>query len=114
MKKQPNKKSKPRLQNAHRDPQVAAPPRATAPGLDRLEEALGMAARMVEPYPEEAEAIERVLRYVRGPGGEEVRDVGLADVLLALSILITALDREPTPEERQMFAWLDALLGVSP
>ena len=34
--------------------------------------------------------------------------------LLALSILITAIDRDTTPEERELFAFLDALLGVRP
>lgn len=114
MKKQQTKKSKPRRRNADRDPRTAAQPRATAPGLDRLEDALGMAARIAEPYPEEAEAIERVTRFVRGHGRGEPRDVRVADVLLALSILITAIDRDVTPEERGLFAFLDALLGIAP
>jgi hypothetical protein len=114
MKKQQTKKSKPRLRIADRDPRAAAPLHAMAPGLDRLEEALGMAARIAEPYAEEAEAIERVIRFVRGHGRGEPRDIRLTDVLLALSILITATDRDSTPAERELFAFLDALLGVPP
>ena len=112
MKQQQSKKTQPRLRIAARDPRAAAPSRATAPDVERLEEALGMAARIAAPYPEEAEAIERVIDFVRAHGRGEPRDLQLEDVLLALSILITSLDRDITLEERELFAWLDAVLGV--
>jgi hypothetical protein len=127
MKKQKTNRANPR-------PRAVTQPRTTATGCDPLESALGMAARIAEPYAEEAEAIENLIRFVRGhrdgqpgdgrpgdgppgdrpPGDRPPGGVRRTDVLLALSILITALDREPTPEERMMFAFLDALLGVPP
>lgn len=113
MKKKKNRTANPRLGNVKRDPRPVAHPR-TATDSDPLESALGLAARIAEPYPEEAEAIENVIRFVRGHRHGQPGDVRRADVLLALSILITALDREPTPEEQQMFMFLDALLGVPP
>src|SRR5262245_48082730 len=114
MKKQKNKRPNPRLGNVKRDSRAPAHPRTPATDADPLESALGMAARIAEPYPEEAEAIENVIRFVRGHRHGQPGDVQRADVLLALSILITALDRDPTPEERQMFMFLDALLGGPP
>jgi hypothetical protein len=114
MKKQKNKRANPHVRRANRDSRATAQQRATAAAPEPLESALGMAALIAEPYPEEAEAIENVIRFVRGHRHGQLGDVRHSDVLLALSILITALDRDPTPEERQMFVFLDTLLGVSP
>jgi hypothetical protein len=96
-----SKKSKPRRIPA-RDPSGSDP--------------LGRAAQIAKPYPEEADAVERVIDAVhaRGHGRGEPHGARIADVLLTLSILITSLDRAPTLAERQMFAALDALCGVRP
>jgi len=113
----------PRVRPAHRDSRAAAWPSPGHAYPDTLESFLGAAARITlesalatvariaEPYPEEAEAIERVRRSVDQLHGQP-DDLQLADVLLAMSILICATDREPTPAERDLFAMLDAVLGV--
>jgi hypothetical protein len=108
------KKQKRSNRNPNRDSRAVAQSRTTPIGSDPLESALGLAAKIAEPYPEEAEAIENVIRFVRGHRNGRPGDIRRADVLLALSILITALDREPTPEEQEMFVFLDVLLGAPP
>ena len=85
MKKQKNQRSTPRLRNEKRD---SREPRTADVGPDPLESALGMAARIAEPYPEEAEAIENVIRFVRGHRYGRPGDVQRTDVLLALSIAV--------------------------
>lgn len=102
--------SNPRRRTTVRDRRTA---RSTnhARDPDCARDALDLAARIAEPYPEEAEAIERVTRFVRGhAAGEPLR----SDVLLALSILITAVDHDSTEEQQALFTLLDTLLAGSP
>lgn len=80
--------------------------------LAHLETALAAAARLAAPYPEEAEAIERVIRYVRSLSYGLPDRVQLRDVLLALSILWTAPHRAPTAEDLESYAFLEAALRI--
>jgi hypothetical protein len=79
---------------------------------DPLESALAAAALLAEPYPEEAESIDNVIRFVRDYRHGRLAEVRLSDVLLALSIILGATDHDLTPEERDMLRALE--LALSP
>ena len=78
---------------------------------DPLETALAAAALLAEPYPEEAEAIDNVIRFVRDYRHGRLARVQLRDVLLALSIILGATDHDLTPEERDMLDVLEITLA---
>jgi len=111
MKKQEDKKSKSRLRNANPAPWVIQPQAMSAP-LDPLESALAVAALIAAPYPEEVEAIENVIRFVRGRRCGEPLDIPRSDLLLALSIIISSLEEAPPPEIGELFDLLDITHGI--
>lgn len=78
---------------------------------DPLEAALAMAALAAGPYPEEAESIDNVIRFVRDYRHGRFAEVQLRDVLLALSIILGATDHDLTPEERDMLGVLELALA---
>lgn len=106
MKKQKPKTTKPRARSSIHDSRAVRRP------LDPLESALGAAARLAEPYPEEAEAIDNVIRFVRDHRHGHAAEVRLSDVLLALSTILGATDHALTPEERSMLGILEVSLGI--
>ena len=77
---------------------------------DPLEAALAAAALLAEPYPEEAESIDNVIQFVRDYRYGRPAEVPLRDVLLALSIILSATDHDLTPEERDMLGVLELAL----
>jgi hypothetical protein len=112
VKKQKPKTIKPPARCGSRDLHAQRRPAAEHEHHDPLESALGAVAQLAAPYAEEAEAIDNVIRFVRHHRHGRPAEVRLTDVLLALSILLGAIDRDLTPEEREMLAVLELSLRL--
>lgn len=112
MKKQKLKTPKARARSSRRNGRAVRPVPADHEQPDPLESALRAAARLAEPYAEEAEAIDNVIRFVRAHRHGQAAEVRLTDLLLALSIILGATDHALTQEERDMLAVLELSLGV--
>ena len=112
LKKPKTKTAKTMIRRSARAPQATQPLRSdyNADQNDPLEAALAAAALLAEPYPEEAEAIDNVIRFVRDHRHGRLAQVRLRDVLLALSIILAATDHALTPEERDMLGVLELAL----
>lgn len=107
MKKQKASNSRPR--NAVREsPELNAPLRAPRHSLrEAVERVLDAAALVAQPYPEEAEAVDRVHQWVRHG---RIAHVRVADVVLVLSIVLSAIERDLTPDEHEALALVDAAI----
>jgi hypothetical protein len=113
MKKQRSKTSRPCARSSSRAQRTVRRPAIDRTPPDPLESALAAAARLAEPYPEEATSVDNVIRFVRDHRHGQPAQVRLSDVLLALSLILGATDRKLTPEERDMLAVLEFSLGTS-
>lgn len=109
MKKHKPKTTQPRAQRASRAPCERCRTMAAAGSLESAFD-LDLVAQLAAPYAEEAEAIEHVIRCVRELRCGRPVQIRLADVLLALSILLSAIERDLTREERELLATLERSL----